>query len=403
MKRVMVMVGAALILISVLSRCSSISTQSSLTGRLIVWVNLTGPHLDLVNTLLRRFSELHPDAQILSEFASNDDVFNDSKTGRYGRLVSLSQAGLGPDVVIGMEDYRVRALLPTNELQPLNLADYDATAWSPSAVAALRKDGQLYAVPFSAYTTVLYYNTQKVTEPFQTIGDLIQAARAGHKIAMPIDLTYSLWGLTIFGGPFLNVNGGPMLKERGVSQWFSWVKQAAAEPNIILGDDYETMKNLFLEGDVDYFIGSSLELPTFIEQLGEDNVGVGRLPEAVFRARPIMNVETIVVMRNTTQAELIAELINFLTNEAQQRRILLSNTGRLSINTEVTIDKRVSLTAFALTEQGRNAEIFSITANGTGEVLRGGTRITEDLIEGVVTPNEATTRMLDVVATQFSK
>lgn len=399
MQRMTVTVALVLALVALLAGCSAPprTTSSDLQGRLIVWVNLDGKQAALVNDLLSRFNQVHPDVKIVSELVSSADVFFDDRMGQGGRLTAQAAAGLGPDVVIGLEEYRVRALLPAGLLSDLDVLNVDVSVLDEDAVDALKKDGKSYAVPLASYSNVLYYNTKKVKRPFDTTLGLLDEAEAGRKIAIPVDLTNAFWGLTAYGGPFFDDDGRVILNQAGVVRWFTWLKEASAEPNIILGEDYEALKKLFADGGADYFIGSSLELPALIERLGLDTVGVAPLPTAAYPGRPIMNVETIVITRNSTQTALAAELANFLTNEAQQRRLLLSNNGRLPINTKVVIDKRVSPIASALVTQSRETEIFSITASGTGSILREGSAITKEVIEGVLSPERAAAALMESI------
>jgi len=381
-----------------LSACATaqpIPIEPDLSGSLLIWHTYPEAEVLLLNNLLTRFTSLNPDVKIVSEFVSDEDVSFDAATGEAGRLVTMSRAGLGPDIVIGLEEFHVRELLPANIILPLDEAKLELAGLFPHMVDALRKDGRLYAVPFAAYSQIMFYNETRVTQPALTAEGMLSQANTGeHRAAVPLDTRYSFWGITGFGGPYLDKTGAIGVNSVGLAYWFDWLKRADVEPNLLLDVDYDALLNLFLTNEADYFIATSFELPYLQAGLGADTVRVATVPMGKFTSSPIMNIETFLVNQNTSQKELCLSLANFLINDAQQRRVATGTIGRMPVNMLLDIDARVSPIAAVMSQQSRAGYIFPITANGTGTLLRDATAITREMLEGLLTPAEAADKSL---------
>ena len=373
------------------------ATEPDLNGTLLIWHTYPPEEAPLLNDLLTRFTSLNPGIKIVSEFVSDDDITFDEAAGKTGRLVTLSRAGLGPDLVIGLEEYHIRELLPANIIRPLDDADLELSGLYPHMVAALRNNGQLYAVPFAAYSQVLFFNQKRVANPVATAeGMLTQATTGEHAAAVPLDVRYSFWGITGFGGPFQDKTGALSVDPVGLAYWFNWLKRADVEPNILVDVDYDTLLNLFLTNDVDYFIGTSFELPYLNKGLGEESLGVAVVPMGKFTSQPIMNIETIFLNQNTAREELCLTLANFLINDAQQRRVAMGTIGRMPVNMLLDIDDRVSAIASAMSKQSQAGYIFPISATGTGTLLRDATAVSREAVEGLLTDEGAADKLLAV-------
>lgn len=392
-----------------------------LPSGLYVWHTATGDEAIIIEELIARFQTINPNVTIVSEYVPSENLTEE--------FVAQSSAGLGPDVIVGLENHRLPELIATDLLLELTEYEFDHTQLFDNVTNALMVDTELYALPFSAQTTILYYNRDLTQTPASNLDDLFTEAQAGLQVAIPTSFNQAFWGVRAFGGHVLDENGR-VIESEGFSQWLSWLDSTQKEPNIILNDNYTDLLNLFLEGKAAYFIGSSADLKEIQTTLGADSVGIRTLPEQappeieaepeeeeqsaveevleleteeeVINEEPIedirpgsfLELEVIAISRVSAEKELSLELATFLTNPTQQRRLALSGLGLISLNNRLAFDARVFPIASILSRQRAQAVIVPLAALRTQQAVETvGNVIYLEVLEGVLTPEEAAERL----------
>lgn len=364
-----------------------------LEGELLIWHNWTpGVEANELHGLIEGFSLIHPDVTIVSEYVPNEELSV--------RFLDQTRAGLGPDLLIGVETPFIQEFVEAGVLQSFTPYAPDTSNLKGEMVGALTVNNELYAIPFSSYTNVLFYNRTLVNStPPASVPDLLRAAQAGHRVGIPTDFYNAAWGIGSFGGRLFDGGGQLALSQNaGFADWLTWLSTAQREPNIILSNDVEQLRQEFEQGELGYFIGSSYELPYLQATLGADAVGVGLLPPfGDVPAVPFLELETIALSRSSARAELGVELAEFLINTTQQRRLALSNLGRIPVSTKMgRVSLRVDALASELVQQRDNAIIVPLSlVEMEDRLLVLGDAIYNQVLEGVLTPADAANRLRD--------
>ena len=402
--RALILIGLALLL----SACSvgelraQLSNKLSFRGRLLVWHTWEGSDALVLEGIFDSFMEVHPGVRIVSEYVSPNQLQE-----RFNDRIS---AGLGPDMLIGPELGFVRELVDQGALVDLSQVELTTQFLLPKAVDALRMDEGLYGLPLAARTNILYYNKKIVEEPVTTLDELILAARDGQVIAIPVDFHEIYWGVRAFGDDLLDENGQINVDE-GFTDWATWLLKAQEEPTIILSRDKEDLYDLFSSGQAAYFIGDSTLAPELRTALGEENLGVTLIPrnatnEEVESVDPTMDsqppiadggfleIEAIVLSTLSTEQWLDIQLAEFLVNPIHQRQLTTADIGQIPVSTRVRFDPRISEAERAMIRQSSNTVITPLPYISLERALTEvGNDIYTQLLEGVLTPEEAAEQM----------
>jgi ABC-type glycerol-3-phosphate transport system substrate-binding protein len=319
-------------------------------GRLRVWHNWMAD--GSLEAEIQRFVEFNPHVRVVIERVPSKDL---------DRLyMDEARAGLGPDLLIGYELYELHNLVGADLIADLSPHRIEASGMLTSAMNALGLGAGLYGLPFMASINVLFYNRTLVADsqvPASASG-LLDEARAGRKVALPIDFYHSYWGITAFGGRLLDDRGRMVLNPERFQAWLDWLVEACAEPNVTDGA-YEEMLQVFKDGRAAYFIGESSALPELRAALGEDGVGVARLPSAETASKAILEPHVFALNRATSRVDLAMSLIDYLLSDAVQRRLALTELGLLPVNTGVYIDPASSQSAAVMIAESDTAFIIN--------------------------------------------
>ena len=375
--------------------------------RVLVWHDWPDPEAEVLIELLEGYSELNPNLRLIIEYVPSTELES--------RFAEEVQSGFGPDVMIGVDADRLADLVSANSVRPVSSEQSAAHGFDQleaRAMQAMAIDGDQHGVPLAGFTDVLYFRDG--IEPPQTLNAVIDLAEAGYSTGIPVDFVGAYWGVDAFGGTVFS-NGDTLSPDDGFVRWMDWILEARPQPNVILGGDYETLRESFVTGRIDLFVGSSRELGTFRSALsapssandnsdGDDNsvsttladigvatFGLTTLPGGTNEAPGgFLEIEGMVVNRHTdTMSESLA-LMEYLTNVPSQGRIARSGLGRIPINESVTIDPTISPVETALLKQQRRSVVlprpFEENLAGLAEL---GNEIYLQVARGLVEPSDA--------------
>ncbi|WP_058234443.1 sugar ABC transporter substrate-binding protein [Devriesea agamarum] len=128
-------------------------------------------------------------------------------------FVTANQAGNGPDIVIGAHDW-IGNLVQNSSITPMQL-EQDATKdIAPTAMKAVTYQGQVYGLPYSVETLVIYANKKltSVAEP-TTFEEMIAAGKAGGA-ELPLSLPVGQEGDAYNMEPIYTSAGGYLFGEK---------------------------------------------------------------------------------------------------------------------------------------------------------------------------------------------
>jgi len=385
-------VGKILPLIALLFlvACTGGSAENTeLQGRVLLWHTWSGADEDALNELLDKFNDVYPEITVISISYTGQELRE--------QFVDVALRGMGPDVIIGSQSW-IPDLVDAGLIHALEEDRLDLSPFLDTALQSLRYRGELYGLPLSVQTSALYFNKDQVSEPPETLSALLEQADQGHKVVLNTNFDAAFWGIQAFGGKLLDEEMRVVLNQGGFANWLSWLIEASNAPNIILGRDEATLKSLFTEGEVAYYVGESSDLLEFQEALGEKVVGVSPLPAGPNDlAGPFLTTEPFFFGTDSSPAQALRSmlLVQFLTNNEQQRK-LAEQTGRVPANAQARINRRISPAVAGFVEQSKTAiplllipQMFDAIELGQDTYLQ--------VLEGLADPTEATYQLTQTV------
>ncbi|MEM7536732.1 MAG: extracellular solute-binding protein [Chloroflexota bacterium] len=402
---------------------------SQLSGRVLIWHGWTGAQASLLDEILDTFStEIQPNVVIERQ------SFADMEQMRT-QFQAAAKGGLGPDLMIAPSDW-VRPLAEDGYILDIGANEAIDSAvleqFMPSAVQTLLYENRLYGLPTSVETMVLYTNQRLVNEQMKgaatTLDALLQQAYSGHVIALNTTFDRAFWGIQAFGGDLfdttdtditvLNVDAltsvmtrtaqvigaidttagdsvtrQVILEKGGFANWLDWLEEARETPGMILDTDQDSLRSRFLEGSVDYYIGSTAEYQRLRDALIEnsgDTIGVSTLPRGpVGNAGPFLRTQAILFnsASSNNQTQIALKLAQFITN-AEQSSILMRQVQYVPANNRVRVNPRLHPIVASFVAQARTAvpllnipEMDAVFALGDDAYV--------SVLEGLAQPAEA--------------
>jgi len=92
-------------------------------------------------------------------------------------FVTASQAGKGPDLVLGAHDW-IGNLVQNGAIDPVQLTDQAKAKFDPLSIKGVTFNGQIYGVPLAVENVVLFRNTDLAPTAPTTIEEMVAAGKA---------------------------------------------------------------------------------------------------------------------------------------------------------------------------------------------------------------------------------
>ncbi len=379
-----------------LTSCNTpISQQDdTLQGRILVWHDWSGAEAEVLDELFGKFNDIYPDVKIIrSAISLGEDNLHEE-------FVRHVQAGLGPDLLI-FRASSIPEFVESGLIQSLDTRKELDLSYFSSQAEALTYREQLYGLPFSFSTDVLYYNSRLVQQPPATLPELLKEAYAGKGVALDSSFEGAFWGIQAFGGRLFDQDGEVKLNQGGFNNWLGWLKNTQNVPNMILSPNQDTLYELFKNRQVAYYVGSSRELPKLQAELGKEVIRVAPLPAGpIERAGPLLQTEALMFSRasDEDETELALRLAEFLTNVEQQTILGMKEIGRLPTNSRVTIDERVSPIAAAFAKQSNTAITLPLAySSRMKKLVPDGDEVYAQVLAGIKGRNEAINQLSEEI------
>lgn len=196
------------------------------------------------------------------------------------QFVTASQAGTGPDLVMGAHDW-IGNLVQNGAIDPIPMTDTQKAAFLPKSVEGVTFNGQIYGVPYALENVALYRNTTMAPEAPTSIEQLVStgealkaAGTATEILVLPIGQNgdayhmfplYSAGGGSVFG---TTADGSydPKQLELGTPEAAAAMTKIAAlgetGQNVLKRSiDSTQVPTLFTDGKAPYMISGPWNLP----------------------------------------------------------------------------------------------------------------------------------------------
>lgn len=366
--------------------------DDALSGRLLLWYPEVEVGVDAWPQVIARFHDVYPQVTVVAVSVAEDELRR--------RYETAAEMGLGPDLVLAPSEW-VRELAEQELIRPLP-DNLPLDAYLSTSVRPLRVGDALYGIPLFLEHNALYYNTELVGQPAGTLDELLRHAESGQFVAMTTTFSEAFWGIRAFSGEALDEEGRVVLNAGGMVNWLAWLKNAQDSPGMILHQDKTALRQLFLDEEVAYYVGSPSELPLIREALGQDGVEVAPLPAGPEGAAgPLLLVEGLLFNTHSSEDQfaLAVELARFLAN-AEQSTTFMREAGHVPANTRVRVDARIHPAVAGFSVQGRSA-IALPNLPQAEQLLTLGNDLYRSVLAGVAQPSEAVLAFTNTINEQF--
>lgn len=382
---------ASWLVLALLVGCSALPAVDFGSTYIVLWHTWDETEAQTLDTVLARFGVIFSDIRVISTFVPPTEI--------YERYQIAASQGLGPDVLIGPHEW-VRDFADTALIRPLDGDAVDTSVYFASALALLQFEEDLYGLPLFMQPQAMYYNTALVDTPAPTLTALLEDAAAGQGVAINTRFADSLWGVQAFGGQILDDEGRVVLNQGGLTNWLNWLRTNSNAPGLFFGRDETTLRNLFVEERVAYYVGRANQLNAIRSELA--TVNVARLPDGPDGAAgPLLQVEALFLnpASSKQQAGAAITLAQFLTN-IEQSTTFIRELDRVPANRRVRINANVypAVSGF-LSQIGTSVALPDVPQ--VDHLLREGDDAIIRVLEGILDPVDAATNITQAVNEAF--
>lgn len=136
-------------------------------------------------------------------------------------FVTASQAGKGPDIVVGAHDW-IGNLVQNGTIDPVQLTDSQKSAFADVSLQAVSFNGQLYGVPYAIENVALIRNTDLAPNVPSSMEDLIaqgQALKTSKKVTNIMALQSGQTGDAYHIYPLFSSGGGYLFGKQSNGAW----------------------------------------------------------------------------------------------------------------------------------------------------------------------------------------
>lgn len=345
---------------------SSLPNNANEPVTLVLWHGWGGAERQVLNRLVDRYNESHPQGRVLLQAVPLSTLASDLRTA--------VAVGSGPHIVLFPNSW-TGSLSSAGVLQPLDdlISSEDQRNLLPAALGgaqALDSEGnrRLYGLPISFDTLALYYNSANVLVPPETTNDLIDRA---HGLSDP---NAPRWGLALnlsvdnvigylyaFGGQVFNEEGELILGTQGregTEQWLRWLLNFSNDPQLRL----QTSSSIAVDRDIKngqvlMTFGWSHQLSIY-RSLWRENLGIAPLPrlsETNALPRPYVKSDLLAINARVGPAEraAAAEFLRFMITVEAQRDLLAADLQPTRLDLDLSGEDSQLIAARAFREQAK--------------------------------------------------
>lgn len=273
----------ALLTLSVFAGCKTQPAEQAIT--ITIWHSWSGSELDVLNQAITQYNTLHPKVTINTLQTPFDQLQNKYQTE--------AASGGGPDILVGPADW-IGPFTTANLIAPID--DYvDSSFLSHYVTGALDQvkiNGKMMAMPESTECVAMIYNKSMVTQLPTTTDDLKTFADSVQKgdtygFVYHVGFYQTAGYFFAAGMQLFDANNNSIVAQGdGGATALTFIKNMAADPKLIVANDYGKADSMFKEGKAAIIINGPWATGDYITALGADNVGVAPMPVLSATGKP---------------------------------------------------------------------------------------------------------------------
>lgn len=316
------------------------SFQCDGVGTITLWHTWSGAEAEVLNQIIDKFASDCPNIFVRAQMVPASELSS--------QLAGNGQGRNGPDLLL-VPSLQLPQLVDAGLLKDVGrFTDPQLLQrYTPAALETVRRGETLYALPESLNTQILYYNKALVDVPARTLDDLLAQSMAGNRAAIDINFDDAFWGIPAFGGQLFDDQLRVVLDKSGFADWLTWLDRAEETAGVVLDNDEGHLRQLFLSGEVAYYVGSTRALGELRAELGEE-LGAVPLPDGPEgSAGPLVTSTGFALNAATSdeQSKLALEFAEYVTNAANQL-LLIEQADHVPATANVNVSNRPILAAF---------------------------------------------------------
>jgi arabinogalactan oligomer/maltooligosaccharide transport system substrate-binding protein len=373
-----------LVFLMVLSSCQLTSSNDQLRGRVTIWHSWAPEETVILDQALTEFEEIYPNVNISSIAFPYDQIL--------AEFMQAGKEGLGPTLIFGTNSW-IGDLVDAGLIRPLPAELAELELFNARNLALTEYRGRQYGLPLALAPRALYYNKSLVSEPPETLDDLLQEAEAGRSVAFVPRFTEAYWGIQAFGEGLFDDQVRFTLAESGFSEWLAWLDEAQGAPGVILNVDDQSLLDLFTSGQVAYYVARPDAQALIAAEMDEERrfeIGIAPLPgRPDAPGGPLLPAEVIMLYRFNSPEEMtiVNELAAYLVNQQQSIRFL-RDLDRVPANPSVRVDRRIYPNVYGFAQQSRTAVVIPNQIL-VDPLVEAGNRAYINVLSGAMEPAEA--------------
>jgi arabinogalactan oligomer / maltooligosaccharide transport system substrate-binding protein len=335
---------AAVLAAGVLGGCGEESSQAAGAGELLVWAG-EGTGGEAVKAVAARFGDEHG-VDVTVELLPGDEL--------QSNFVTASQAANSPDVLFGAHDW-IGNLVQNGAIDPVQLRDTTRELFQPLALDAVTFNGQIYGMPFTMNSIVLYRNTSLAPEAPETIEQLVEtgqqlkgSAGVTEVLAYPVGDTgnpyfihplYTSGGGYIFGtdddGDYDPSDLG--VGEAGSVEAYRQIRALGEQGAGVLKRSIsaENALTLFTSGKAPFLVEGPWQLPNLADGTIEFDVSAVPGFEGEETASPFITVDAAYVASAGGNKVLAQEFVTAFWSSAETQLAYFEASGAVPASVEV--------------------------------------------------------------------
>lgn len=285
----------------------SVNTTCAETGELILWHTLDQYMVDWLNNIKDSYEIFCPDVTVsIIAYLSSHELLTTLRDE--DGLLFEDQV---PHLIL-MNSTDIYALANDDLIQPVPEALMPQ--FVPVSQESVRFAGIAYGIPVATRTPIMYYDAERIMNPVTLINDLLLEASNGNGVAISTDFASAYWGISIFGEDLFN-SQTLNADSSGLLLWLEWLKSAGENEMIFLSANSQILREMYIAGEVAYYLGWSNELSSIQGQMPDSRIGITILPDGTDRnAHPFIVSQSFSLVSGISneQSNLALHFIDFV-------------------------------------------------------------------------------------------
>ncbi len=299
---------------------------SSLSGTFLIWHSWIDEDYEALVAILDRIQAEHPQLVLATRFMEAHQIPT--------QLLNAILRGEGPQLLLAPAS-RYPELQADELITSFNdvVQVEDLDPFLSPAIYGLIHDARLMGLPLWTEAVMLYVNTDMMSWsqiPDSTAQWLALAEQADRPwLGLYQNLFYLSWGFPAYGSVLFDADFRVVLDQSaGAAAFLTWLAAASAAPGIEVSDDYDALKQAFLNQELAMLVDGPWNLTEYSLVLG-DALRVRELPDGpAGAARPWLTSEAIYLVAGQSPSQRLASA-RIALRMTDSEQILIETAHRL--------------------------------------------------------------------------